>query len=338
MRLGMVNWNACIPQPSYFGHYAARSLSEAAFHGRLPYYAQLDEAGQAVFPERTQADYDRELQYAIDAGIDYFAYCWYTDEPIVAPRNDCEAQADWSALNNARKMHQSSALRSQIGLCAIARTWVMTERDYALLTRAMCDECYERIDGRPLVYLFGQYESECVRDIEKIAAAATREGLPRPWFVMMDSGAALLGHDLTPLDGISGYAACADSLPSYSELAAHALELDKVRAGYGKKVIPLLTTGWDPMPRVVNPVPWIRYGGGPYAPELGGDDLAAAARAQKAWLDTLPAAQRTDHVMTFAWNEFEEGGWVCPTRSACGAADTTHLKAFARAAAILKEK
>lgn len=338
MRLGMVNWNAAIPQPSYFGRYAARSLSGDAFKNRLPYYACLDADGRAVFPERTQADYDRELQYAIDAGIDYFAYCWYTDEPIASPQNDCEAQADWSALNNARKMHQSSALRSQIGLCAIARTWVMTERDYVLLARAMCDDCYERIDGRPLVYLFGQYESECVRDMEKIACAAAREGLPRPWFAMMDSGAALGEHDLTPLDGISAYAAFADHISTYDELAVRALEMDKKRASFGKPTIPLLTTGWDPMPRVVNPVPWVHYGGGPYAPEFCAEALEEAAQALKSWVDTLPAAQRTEHVMTFAWNEFEEGGWVCPTRGADGAIDTSHLKAFARAAAILKKE
>jgi len=35
-----------------------------------------------------------------------------------------------------------------------------------------------------------------------------------------------------------------------------------------------------------------------------------------------------EHILTFAWNEFEEGGWICPTWTPAGEPDTSHTDAF----------
>ena len=35
------------------------------------------EDSRASFPEYTQEIFDREMEYAIEAGLDYFAYVWY---------------------------------------------------------------------------------------------------------------------------------------------------------------------------------------------------------------------------------------------------------------------
>jgi hypothetical protein len=33
-------------------------------------------------------------------------------------------------------------------------------------------------------------------------------------------------------------------------------------------------------------------------------------------------------VLIYAWNEFDEGGWLCPTLSADGAPDTSRIEAL----------
>ena len=54
------------------------TLGNDKFKERLPYFAKKTKDGYD-FSYRTQEEYDRELQYAIDAGVDFFAYCWYPD-------------------------------------------------------------------------------------------------------------------------------------------------------------------------------------------------------------------------------------------------------------------
>ena len=63
------------------GGYQTRSLSLARYRYLTPYYADAKGPGEISYHRRTPAEYDREPQYAIDAGIDYFAYCRYGEEP-----------------------------------------------------------------------------------------------------------------------------------------------------------------------------------------------------------------------------------------------------------------
>ena len=79
-RIGVVNWDAIYPGDTYFGGYAHRSLANGAHKNRLPYFAKEDENGGFYFQERTGEEYDRELTFAIDAGIDFFMYCWYPEK------------------------------------------------------------------------------------------------------------------------------------------------------------------------------------------------------------------------------------------------------------------
>jgi hypothetical protein len=61
------------------------------------------------------------LQYAIDAGIDYFIYCWYDPEkydlgftPLYG-----EVESEVYTISYTRKLHLKSNLRKKIKLCGI---------------------------------------------------------------------------------------------------------------------------------------------------------------------------------------------------------------------------
>ena len=63
------------------------------------------------------------LGYAVEAGLDFFAYCWYPDgEEDDFWRNEAEYSflaPHFSELNHAREMYQKSPLREKIKMCAI---------------------------------------------------------------------------------------------------------------------------------------------------------------------------------------------------------------------------
>lgn len=86
-RIGIINWDACLPPNTYFGGYAAASLSDVRFRNRVPFYADATEDG-ITFHKRTQEEFDLELIFAEKAGIDYFAYCYYRGAPMTDDSSD----------------------------------------------------------------------------------------------------------------------------------------------------------------------------------------------------------------------------------------------------------
>ena len=326
MKIGVINWDACLPGDTYYGGYAARSLSPAEFHYRLPYYAHVVD-GAAVFPERTQADFDRELTYAINAGIDYFAYCRYTSSVLEHPQDEVERTAGWRELNHACRMHRNSALRDRIGYCLILRPSKMNDSDFAALPEEMAADCYVKMDGRPLVYFFGGDKRDLYEGRVRLRAVMERAGAPEPYMVAMLGGT---GEDAELADALSMYAIAPSDCGSYDALVQRTIErnLSRTAAGRGLPIVPLFSTGWNPKPRILSPVPWTSYENG----EFSEAQPTEIADAFSAFLTAMQAAKiSTEHILTFAWNEFEEGGWLCPTLGQDGQLDTRRLDAFAMA-------
>ena len=50
------------------------------------------------------------------------------------------------------------------------------------------------------------------------------------------------------------------------------------------------------------------------------------------WMKAQAAGSFAGHILTFAWNEFEEGGMICPTVGKDGKPDTSRVKTFAKIA------
>lgn len=326
-KIGAINWDAALPRDTYFGRWAAQSLSAPQFRHRVPYFARIAD-GAVQFPPRSQADFDRELTYAADAGIDYFAYCRYTDTVLDHPQNEVERTAGWHELNFASHMHRRSALRSRIGYCLILRPSKMNDADFAALPDELAADCYVKLDGRPLVYIFGGEPGDLLPGRLRLRDVMRRRGAPEPYFVVL--GCNLHTAGLAEADAVSHYAICPTDCARYGDLAQRVMDANLDAARTGLPVIPTFSTGWDPSPRILSPVPWTSYKPGAYS-EAAPDELTAAlvqfAEFTAAHRDAFP----TGHILTFAWNEFEEGGWLCPTRRADGTPNTARLDAFAHA-------
>lgn len=107
MKIGIIRWDAYFKtgeSDSFVSDQVARALSPAEYHDRVPFFASIRSDGRVEFPEYTQQIWERETDYAVDAGFDYYAYCWYrTKDP----------------LSLARRFHAASKNPGRIKMAAI---------------------------------------------------------------------------------------------------------------------------------------------------------------------------------------------------------------------------
>lgn len=328
LRVGVISWDCSLPPDTYFGFYQIQSLSPNQFRSATPYYADLLGADKISYHSRTQAEYDRELQYAIDAGIDYLAHVWYPEEKprshIPKSPDDCSHKVN--ELNWARRMHAASAWKEKLHFCAIAGNHPFADEDIEELVLGMQDPCYENVAGRPLLYTFGGSRLDFV---ERVRARCKTKDLPEPYFVgMFNEGVSEPAAEHKQVDALSAYACCGVGITKYAELAAQMLRENESRRAAANQVIPLYTVGWDPSPRNENPVPWVQYPDADYITFASGEELMDGAKVLADWISHTARDAFAGHILTFAWNEFEEGGFICPTVDEHGAPVFTRLKDF----------
>ena len=342
IRIGAVNWDASLPSEYYFGFYQTSSLSQAKYRTWTPFYADIIDKERVGYHIRTVEEYEKEMQYAIDAGVDYFAFVWYPTEGSKEHKQgsarDCSHKV--FELNYARGLYQKSTLKEKLGACAILGAHPFTDNDIIELVRAFAEPYYEKIDGMPLLYLYGGYREEIV---EKIFRACEERGIPTPFIVPMVTNAE--GVEKMPrAAALSAYTSGADGINTYDELIDISIEKNAARISGNIGFIPTFNVGWDPSPRIDRPVPWMSTADGKSAyPALGyakmatGEELCRGAVKFAKFLLEKAKNNMVGHVLTFAWNEFEEGGFFCPTYTEKGEIDATRVEFFAKISRLFKE-
>lgn len=341
IRIGAVNWDASLTGDTYFGYYQIRSLSQSKYRTWVPFYAELLDGEKIKYAWRTVEEYERELRYAIEAGIDYFAYVWYPTEGSLLhmPKspNDCSHRVH--ELNYARRLYEQSSLTDRLGMCAILGAHPFTDGDLEDLVAAFSQPYYERIDGRPLLYVFGGYREEI---LVRIHALCKARNTPVPYTVPMSAKPDDLSVPMPLANALSAYtAANKKDVTRYEDLCQVAMENDRLRLDTGKKIIPLFTVGWNPSPRIDRLTPWTSNAKGEttytvvqYAPSPDETELLAGAKKFSHHVKNHVKEQFAGHILTFAWNEFEEGGYICPTYTTDGKINDARVHAFAQAVEI----
>jgi len=206
---------------------------------------------------------------------------------------------------------------------------------------------YQMVLGnRPLVYLFnveddrvkawgGEKNARRLFDEFRDAVKAARGG--NPYLVVMDFS-PLHGKKIMNMiggDAISSYATMGTvSKPSpFCELSRHAATFWEQCRGTGAEVVPLAMAGWDRRPRIEHPVPWEKY----QKPGEGMEkfyimptpqELAEHIRHAMRWTSDNKAVCPAQVIIIYAWNEHDEGGFLCPTLNENGTANTARLDAI----------
>jgi hypothetical protein len=259
-----------------------RSLGPKHWHYRLPFYAKVISDDKVEIRANSQEVMDKEIAYAADAGLDYWAFLTY---PPGSP------------MTLGLDLYLSSKDKAKIKFSVILhhiRRDALNE-EVKRIAGYLKDPQYQKVlNGRPLVYAFQFAAGKEFYDA--LVAAAAADGLPRPYFVNMGNNSGEVAFNAT-----SSYLGKAGGWKSQA----------------GVKLIPDVGTGWDRRPRVENPVPW--EGGTPQpladrSPnEAEPEIIAARVAAAMEWNAKNPVAGEANAVIIYAWNEFDEGGWLCPT-------------------------
>ena len=330
LKIGVINWDGCPnSDTTYFGTYSAKSLSNPKYADRVPFYADRAKDGTISFHDRTQEEFDTELTYAAEAGIDYFAYVWYTERSVFTENEPVsETARHVHELTRIRRLHKNSPKNTTVKMCALLSAHPITDEELDDLALTMQESYYQDMDGRPLVYLFSGYHKELILRLQE---ACRRAGTPLPYIVpCSENQPARPGETYDLADGISAYCIPTDEedCPTAEDFIRATIEKNSLMLTYPLDMIPMYSAGWNPSPRVDSPVPWYQYSEKQYAPASQADQLEPRAKALAQWLQEKSVKPR--HILTFAWNEFEEGGFLCPTRFADGSVNSSNVVAFRR--------
>lgn len=317
----------------------AAALSPSQFNYRLPFFSTV--SGSATIDGNHQAVMDAECAAALTAKLDYWAFLgWPTGADELNARNLYLAST--AAKPRFCLIEQFSNLGYQ-GL-------IQPEVDDAVAMTAHAS--YQRVMGRPLMFFFATSEADIATRFGSHAGLAvvianmrsriTAAAGANPYFVVQDPSperAARLARECG-FDAIGAYAlpAGVQAPTAYSALAANTAASWGAYAGFGLDVVPPAMTGWNPTPRAITPNAYFGAEANgslqTYYQDGTASAIAAHVAAMKAWLKVNRAAAPMQSGLVYAWNEFSEGGWLCPTHSAGNpAGDTSRVAALASALA-----
>ena len=314
----------------------ARSLSPKAYHERMPFFAKLNKsvtnskyikgdlsAGVVEFPDFSETIWRQEMEYAIEAGIDFMAYLW------TQKGRKYNASAYQHHIN-------TKGLNGRMQMCAILQT---IDQDIDSMAKAMCEPYWYCVDNMPVVYIFGGSTAATDTMISKIrrnlaqAQKAKFGAVGEPAYIIVmgaNSYSESVRNAARGIDATSWYAfnkavytereqsaaGIGVDYASYYSLIETSFNTmvnmaDVAKDGY-MGISPLITLGWDTLPRVDNPPTWTG----------GGTVIAARPTAGEITQNVLDILNwnrknkdvfKCNTVLIYAWNEFNEGGWICPT-------------------------
>jgi len=318
-----------------------RSLSPKTYQTRAPFFATIVSDTSIRIDGYTQEIVDQEIAYAKAGGLDYWAFLLYQSG---------------TEMSQGLELYLSSKHKADVNFCAIAtRRNLNGEKDnpdgIPFLVGLMKEPSYQMVMGnRPLLYFF-RPDSSWVESVGGASAArqlvdllreeARKAGLGDPYIVVMHHklDLAVSMVDIMGAQALSDYAKWGDG----GYMGTPFAELTKVASGYwddcaatGKEVVPLVTSGWNRLPRIERPVPWESSRQKPgeniekYFALPTPEQIAAHLQEGCDWINAHPDAAPSRAILIYAWNEHDEGGWLCPTIREDGSPDDSRLKALAK--------
>jgi hypothetical protein len=304
--VGAIRWDGWCGDRSPVGLGLEQALAPQRYHYRLPFYARVLGPGQVQIRCTTQETMDREIGFAKEAGIDYWAFDWY--EPT-------------DGLATARSLYLSSRHRNDVKWCVILGTAALPATDQRWLIEQFRSANYQKVLGdRPLVYIFNASRkfAPLVKSLREDAAAA---GCSMPFIVFMGWGTAVAEPAAqSGADALGAYVNPHANRTPFADNMAHERRQWEALRQTGLQIVPTVTTGWDPRPFLDHPVPW--YPGATesnWVEQARPEQLADQLREALGFVGSHPEASLANTALIYAWNENAEGGWIIPTVAELGA-------------------
>ncbi len=321
--VGAIRWDGWVGKKGtwHIGPIVERTLGPARFHYRAPFFSVVTARDSINIDGTTQEIVDKEIAYATDAGLDYWAYCWYPDS---------------CGLELARKLHQTSIHANDVKWCVILQSFENNVyNNYGkTLVEDFARENYQKVaGGRPLVYLFS---SDLTRTgLAQLRSMTLAKNLKVPYVVVMDWSAKSAADycDAIGADAISSYAAVGQNNRPFTAIIPPQSQANWEAYGLKKAVVPWICTGWNPRPRMESQNPWSGY----YSEASICQDASPAEIKDFLisgikWTTFNRNKAVANSIIIYAWNEHDEGyGAICPTLGADGTPNRERLDAVKEA-------
>lgn len=316
-----------------------RSLSPKQYHFRVPFFGKIISDSVIRINGYTPEIMEKEIQYAKEGGLDYWAFLLYNPQ---------------SSMSQGLSLYLASKKRNEINFCAIAQPDNFCDDDtsgngkYRLL-KLIKEPGYQSVMGnRPIIYIF-RPDDDWVRKvggprkarqmIDEFRLEVKKANCGDPYLVVMHFNTELAKEmaNILGAEAISAYAIWGNggfNGSPYSELASATKKIWTKSEAPGSQVVPLVMSGWDRRPRIEHPVPWERSWQKPYEgmekyfalPTPG--ELAEHLKEAIIWTKERKHVCPAKTVIIYAWNEHDEGGWLCPTLDENNHADDSRLEAI----------
>lgn len=306
--VGAIRWDAWVgtmntdgvgaPQ---VGLQVEKTLGPNKYHFRLPYFGVETGTNSVTARQLTQASMDQDIAFAKYAGVDYWAFCYYPDG---------------SGMDTGRNLYDSSTHKNDVKYTYILGTGDLPSTKFDWLVSKFQESNYQKVlGGRPLLYIFGGTGGYSAADMTSIRNKATAAGLANPYIVVMsdNSSGASSAADAVGADAISAYNTWMGGGGAYSGLMTEDQNRWNTHKATGKKVIPWVSTGIDTRPRYDNPVSWMTVGSNDWVATATPTEIASNLTNALNWVGSNSSTAEANAVIMYAWNEYDEGGWIAPT-------------------------
>ncbi|MFN4132224.1 MAG: glycoside hydrolase family 99-like domain-containing protein [Caldimicrobium sp.] len=312
--IGAIRWDAWHGKTGKVGQYVEKVLSDPKWYYRLPFCSEIMEDSININCATVEA-MNKEVEYANYGKIDYWAF-------LVYPPNSEMSEQLKLYLSNTQKFKPKFTVIIEFGRYSPQN--FRDRNDYYL--EIMKKNTYLKINNRPVVFIFNIDEKR-LQDlwgeeenfkmvINDLTTKVKEAGFDKPYYIVMDFNPEKASKwvDMFGFDAISTYATHPGKRGTYQDLVKHTQKEWERAKRTGKTVIPIVMSGWDPRPRGENPPPWatkeyIKKAGEVYFLGPTPEDISQHVRKAINWAKE----NNSPLIIIYAWNEFDEGGWIMPT-------------------------
>jgi len=294
----------------------------------------------ANYPERTPKwgwvtgtpDVMKEqIDLAADAGLSFFAFCWY-----YPTANKANFKHD--PLNQALNYYLEAPNNNRLKFCVLLTNhngFIVGPEDWSTVTaeflKLFKNKQYLTVNNKPLLIIYSLQtlvdkfgSDEAVKQaIESLKSQARAEGLNG---VTVAANVPAVPGNIGQarncgIDIFTGYNyhtvgykqgdTTANSVIPISKLTSESPKTWDFYTKYGTPVIPVGTLNWDPRP-------WVSmskfYSKSPRYTGYSAQSVYNTISALRQWMYFHPNNVTSEHIaLLYAWNEYGEGAWLTPS-------------------------
>ena len=116
-------------------------------------------------------------------------------------------------------------------------------------------------------------------------------------------------------DAVSSYAIYGKNNDPFETVMQNAVKEWKSFQSTGMQYVPTVSYGWNPEPRFHNPVSWTPVSPDSWADYATPENITEHLTYAYSYMQhsMVKDFTKANTMIAYAWNEHDEGGWICPT-------------------------